>query len=133
MVDPMQNDIFGQKMDADLLRVLNEVEDPELGIGIVDVGLIYRAEWTTTGIEVDLTTTVPSCPFADSLRDQVDAILHERFREASAIKVELVLEPPWILDRLSSSAREILGWVDRADASEPFALPCWNPVWVRKH
>ena len=129
----MQNSTFDRKMDADLLRVLNEVLDPELGIGIVDVGLIYRAEWTTTGIEVDVTTTVPSCPFADSLREQVDTILHERFREASAIRVELVFEPPWALDRLSGNAREILGWVNDADASEPFALPCWKPVGVRKH
>ena len=120
-------------MDEDILRVLNEVEDPELGIGIVDVGLIYRAEWTTAGLEVDVTTTVPSCPFANSLREHVDAVLHERFREASAISVQLVFEPPWVLDRLSKSAREILGWADPDNASEPFALPCWDPVGVRKH
>jgi len=48
-------------MQEDLERAINEVDDPELGIGIVDLGLIYRAEWTQTGIEVDFTTTVPSC------------------------------------------------------------------------
>lgn len=133
MANPMRRSISDQKMDEDILRVLNEVEDPELGIGIVDVGLIYRAEWTMTGIEVDVTTTVPTCPFANSLREQVDAILHERFREASGIRVQLVFEPPWVLDRLSRSAREILGWADRSDASEPFALPCWDPVGARKH
>jgi metal-sulfur cluster biosynthetic enzyme len=39
-------------MQEDLERALNEVEDLELGIGIVDLGLIYRAEWTKTGIEM---------------------------------------------------------------------------------
>jgi len=129
----MRQSISDQKIDQDILRVLNEVQDPELGIGIVDVGLIYRAEWTTAGIEVDVTTTVPSCPFADSLRQQVDTILRERFREASGINVQLVFEPPWMLARLSRSARETLGWADPANASEPLALPCWGPVGVRKH
>jgi metal-sulfur cluster biosynthetic enzyme len=46
-------------MQGDLERALNEVDDPELGIGIVDLGLIYRAKRTPTGIEVDFTTTVP--------------------------------------------------------------------------
>ena len=46
----------------DLERALNEVNDPELGIGIVDLGLIYRAEWTRGGIEVDFTTTVHHRP-----------------------------------------------------------------------
>ena len=58
--------------DDDLLRVLNAVEDPELGIGIVDVGLIYRATWTESGIEVEFATTIPSCPHAASLRDQIE-------------------------------------------------------------
>ena len=121
-------------MDDDLLRVINEVEDPELGIGIVDVGLIYRAEWTATGIEVDVTTTVPSCPFAASLRDQVETILRERFREASAVRAQLVFDPPWALDRLSENARRILGWTGASDVSpEAFVLQCWNTAGLRKH
>ncbi len=85
-------------MRADLERVLNEVDDPELGIGIVDLGLISRAEWTQTGIEVDFTTTVPSCPYAQLLREQIDGILRKRFQEASAVSVRLVLDPhgSWI-------------------------------------
>lgn len=130
----MQKTILSAKMDADVLRVLNEVEDPELGIGVVDVGLIYRAEWTETGIEVDVTTTVPSCPFAASLRRQIDHILHERFREASSILVRLVGDPPWAFGRLSEHARQALGWAAAEDASaHELALPCWNIGEVRKH
>jgi len=121
-------------MHDDLLHVLNEVEDPELGIGIVDVGLIYRAEWTKTGIEVDVTTTMPSCPYAASLRKQIDIILRERFREASSILVQLVFDPPWSLDRLSENARQTLGWASPSKASgETFALRCWNTIGLRKH
>ena len=80
-------------MREDLERVLNEVDDPELGIGIVDLGLIYRAEWTEVGIEVDFTTTVPSCPYAAFLREKIDTVLRERFREASAVRVRFVVDP----------------------------------------
>jgi metal-sulfur cluster biosynthetic enzyme len=97
-------------MQEALERALNEVEDPELGIGIVDLGLIYRAEWTRTGIEVDFTTTVPSCPYAELLHEQIDSILRKRFREASVVLVRFVLDPPWKLDRLTEKARKTLGW-----------------------
>lgn len=121
-------------MDEGILRVLNEVEDPELGIGIVDIGLIYRAEWTETGIEVNVTTTVLSCPFAPSLREQIDKILRERFREASSILVQLVFDPPWALHRLSENAREALGWANHSKASpETFALRCWSTAGLRKN
>lgn len=80
-------------MREDLERALNEVNDPELGIGIVDLGLIYRAEWTKAGIEVDFTTTMPSCPYAELLREQIDSTLHERFRKASTVIVRFVLDP----------------------------------------
>jgi len=121
-------------MHEDLLDVLNEIEDPELGIGIVDVGLIYRAEWTEKGIEVDVTTTVRACPHAASLREQIDTILRERFRDASSVLVRLVFDPPWSLDRMSESARQSLGWGGRAAASaETFTLECWNTVGLRKN
>lgn len=96
-------------MQDDLLCALNQIEDPELGIGIVDLGLIYRADWTETGIEVDVTLTAPSCPFGAALRDEVEKILQQRFREASSIRVQVVWDPPWDLDRLSEDARRMLG------------------------
>jgi metal-sulfur cluster biosynthetic enzyme len=129
----MQETFFDNKMHEDLLRVLNEVEDPELRIGLVDVGLIYRAEWTDTGIEVDVTTTVPSCPFATSIRKQIDLILRKHFTETPSILVQLVFDPPWGVDRLSENARQILGWVNPSKAREPFSLRCWNTVGIRKH
>jgi metal-sulfur cluster biosynthetic enzyme len=126
-------------MRADLERVLNEVDDPELGIGVVDLGLIYRAEWTQTGIEVDFTTTAPSCPYAELLRDQIDGILRKHFQEASAVTVRLVLDPPWKLDRLTEKARRALGWTTAMTAGKDdasrigFALQCWTTVGTTKH
>jgi metal-sulfur cluster biosynthetic enzyme len=130
----MRKNSFDKKMNQDILRVLNEVEDPELGIGIVDMGLIYRAEWTETGIEVDVTTTVLSCPYAPLLREQIDNILRERFSEALSILVQLVFDPPWALNRLSDSARGALGWASPSKPSpETFALRCWSTVGLLKN
>jgi len=96
-------------MQEDLANVLNEIECPELGVGIVDLGLVYVAEWSAKGIEVAFTTTSPSCPFRDSLLRQINDTLHHRFREAALIRVRLVIDPPWTLDRLNENARNKLG------------------------
>ena len=126
----MQKSMSDKTMNDDVLGVLNKVADPELGVGIVDMGLIYRAEWTATGIEVDVTTTVRSCPYAGLLRDQIDWALRRRFPEASSITVQLVFDPPWVLDRLNDNARQALGWT-AAKASR--ALQCWGAAGARKH
>jgi metal-sulfur cluster biosynthetic enzyme len=97
-------------MHEELLKVLNQIEDPELGIGIVDLGLVYRADWTETGIDVALTMTSPSCPFGDALVAQADAALRRQFRDRSAIRVELAQGPPWTPDRMNDQARQKLGW-----------------------
>jgi metal-sulfur cluster biosynthetic enzyme len=108
---------MGNKMREDLTDVLNEIDDPELGIGIVDMGLIYRAQWNAKGIDVEFTTTSPSCPFEEILFQDINDILSHRFREATSICVRFVLDPPWTLERLSENARRKLGWTRTADES----------------
>jgi len=104
-------------MQDDLAHILNEIEDPELGIGIVDMGMVYRADWSATGIEVEFTTTSAACPFADALLQQINDILRHRFREAASIRVRRVLDPPWTVERLSDQARRKLGWSETASES----------------
>jgi metal-sulfur cluster biosynthetic enzyme len=118
-------------MQEDLTAVLNEIECPDLGIGIVDMGLVYVAEWNAKGIEVAFTTTSPSCPYSESLLREIDDILRHRFREAASIHVQLVLDPPWTLERLSDNARSRLGWTETtnalpADIWSSFAPRSWK-------
>jgi metal-sulfur cluster biosynthetic enzyme len=96
-------------MQSDLAAVLNEITDPELGVGIVDLGLVYRAEWGPEGIDVEFTMTTPSCPYGETLFDQVEEILHQRFRDASSINVRLVWDPPWTPRHLTEAGRQRLG------------------------
>ncbi|HEY4774690.1 MAG TPA: metal-sulfur cluster assembly factor [Xanthobacteraceae bacterium] len=92
----------------DVLQTLRSVIDPELGINIVDLGLVYRAERKDEAIEVDLTMSTPSCPLAEMLVEEAREALRARFPEA-AIQVELVWDPPWTPDRMSEAARHQLG------------------------
>ncbi len=118
----------------DLRHVLNEVPDPELGIGIVDLGLIYRAQWTEAGIDVEMTTTVRSCPYASSMREQVERVLRERFSESASVQVRLVYDPPWHFGRLSREALAVLGWTGRAKTpGKRFSLRCWKPAGQAMH
>ena len=95
-------------MDHDLLEALKGVNDPELGINIVDMGLVYRAVRTPAGIEVAFTLTTPSCPLGELLAEETREVLRRQFADAPSIQVELVWDPPWSPDRMSEGARRLL-------------------------
>jgi metal-sulfur cluster biosynthetic enzyme len=95
--------------DNELLQALKAVNDPEIGINIVDLGLVYRAERKPDGIEVAITLTTPSCPLGEMLLEETREALRSRFPDAPSIHVELVRSPPWSPDRMSEAARRQLG------------------------
>ena len=95
-------------MDNALLEALQGVNDPELGINIVDLGLVYRAVRTPAGIDVALTMTAPSCPLGEMLVEEARGALRREFPDAATIQVELVWDPPWTPDRMSEGARQLL-------------------------
>ena len=75
---------------------LKEVIDPELGINIVDLGLIYSVKIGDEGhIHVVMTLTTPGCPLHASFRNEIEAILWRSFPELQGVSVELEWEPPW--------------------------------------
>ena len=97
-------------MDEDVLAALRAVNDPEIGINIVDLGLVYEAERTAEGIDVKLTLSTPSCPMSEMLVEEAREALQARFADARSINVELVWDPPWTPDRMSEAARRRFGW-----------------------
>ena len=110
-------------LDPDIAQVLRTVTDPELGVNIADLGLVYAALWTPAGIRVVMTTTSPSCPMADMLADEVRGVLKRAFPEATGIAVELAFTPPWSPDRISAAGREALGWNNATATRSPFSSP----------
>jgi metal-sulfur cluster biosynthetic enzyme len=97
--------------DPQILAALKEVLDPELGINIVDLGLIYRADWTPVGIEVAMALTAPTCPAGELLVEQAGSALRRHFPETRNIRVDLLMDKQWSPERLSDDGRRALGWL----------------------
>jgi metal-sulfur cluster biosynthetic enzyme len=93
-----------------LLDALRTVDDPEAGLNIVELGLVYGVEAAAPRATVRMTMTSPACPLGDYLSDSVRNALLTRFPELTEVVVEIVWEPPWTPERMSESARTHFGW-----------------------
>lgn len=94
----------------EIMQALRAVEDPEAGMSIVDLGLVYAVEHTMRGVRVDMTLTSPSCPLGPYLVDEVIAAVRAVLPDTPDVHVELVWDPPWTPDRMSQQARGRFGW-----------------------
>jgi metal-sulfur cluster biosynthetic enzyme len=98
-------------LDVDALRViLRQVSDPEVGINIVDLGLIYRIDIAPQEIRITMTMTSPACPMGDMIMDDIDAVLDAALPPDIKVAVDLVWEPPWSPEMMTPEAREHFGW-----------------------
>ncbi|MGX7351583.1 metal-sulfur cluster biosynthetic enzyme [Enterococcus canis] len=92
-----------------ILTALETVIDPELGIDIVNLGLIYEIDFAETGDTViKMTLTTMGCPLADILTDSIHDALKE-VPEVTNVDVKLVWYPAWTTDKMSRYARIALG------------------------
>ncbi|MFA7567041.1 MAG: metal-sulfur cluster assembly factor [Alkalispirochaeta sp.] len=94
---------------TDILESLKKVIDPELGLNIVDVGLIYRVDVSEDQVEVDFTLTTPACPLGDTINNDIITVLREDHSIAN-VATNLVWNPPWSLEFMSEEARLELGY-----------------------
>jgi metal-sulfur cluster biosynthetic enzyme len=79
----------------EVMRALKGVHDPEIGLSIVDLGLVYGARIDGSTVNVDMTLTSPACPLGSMIKSQVCNILESNFDDVEEVKVHLVWEPPW--------------------------------------
>ena len=93
-----------------ILTALETVIDPELGIDIVNLGLVYEVEFkgSTGETVIKMTLTTMGCPLADILTDNIHDALEE-VEEVKSVDVKLVWYPAWTTDRMSRYARIALG------------------------
>ena len=82
--------------EQEITNVLMAVEDPELHINIVDLGLVYRIERNADAgrVTVDMTLTTPACPYGPQLLAQTHAIL-ARLPNVKDVKINTVWSPKW--------------------------------------
>ncbi|MCD6733789.1 MAG: metal-sulfur cluster assembly factor [Burkholderiaceae bacterium] len=97
--------------DDDAVReALREVEDPEAGMNIVDLGLVYLIEVGEKSVHVEMTMTTAACPMADMITDNAHRAIAAISPPDAAIDVELVWDPPWSPDKMTGIARDHFGW-----------------------
>jgi metal-sulfur cluster biosynthetic enzyme len=95
--------------DGEVMQALRAVHDPEIGINIVDLGLVYEAVRTPQAIHVAITTTSPACPLGEMLTSEATEILKARFPSVNSVRVHIVFDPPWSPDRMTEAGRQQLG------------------------
>ena len=96
-------------MNADILAALKAVIDPELGINIVDLGLVYHAARTANQIDIELTMTTPACPLGEMMSEKIKLVLRDRFPEITDVRVKIVWDPPWSPELMNEASRHQLG------------------------
>ena len=97
--------------DDDAVReALRSVDDPEAGMNIVELGLVYAVEVDEHGVRVDITMTTAACPMADMIMDQARAAIEAIVPEGTPIELQLVWDPPWTPDKMTGIAKEHFGW-----------------------
>ena len=93
------------------LHYLNEVIDPEIGLNVVDLGLIYgiSVDEEKKAIRVTMTLTTQFCPMGASIVGSVEETLKDYF-PGYEVEVDLVYEPRWNADMISEEGKAFLGW-----------------------
>ena len=91
------------------LVALYQVIDPEIGLNVVDLGLLYEIDFDEPNKRICLTMTLTTqfCPMGESIRNNADKALQRLFPEYTT-DIELVFDPPWNLERISEGGREFL-------------------------
>jgi metal-sulfur cluster biosynthetic enzyme len=92
-----------------ILEALKAVLDPELGINIVDLGLVYDVEIADGHVHVAYTLTTMGCPIGPLIEAQMHQLL-DPLPGVDSFDAEMVLRPPWSPEMMSEEAKEALGY-----------------------
>ena len=93
----------------EVVEALRGVEDPELGMDIVELGLFYDAEVEGQRVKVTHTLTSMGCPVGPMIQEDIDRVVRE-IPGVENVEVELTFDPPWSPERMSDDAKFILGF-----------------------
>ncbi|MGQ4808191.1 Fe-S protein maturation auxiliary factor SufT [Candidatus Entotheonellaceae bacterium PAL068K] len=87
---------------------LKQIYDPEVGINIVDMGLIYSLDIEANKVDITMTLTSPACPAGPQILGQIESYLRT-LEDVEDVDITVVWSPPWSPDMLSEEARDELG------------------------
>ncbi|GAA4300841.1 metal-sulfur cluster assembly factor [Nibribacter koreensis] len=90
-----------------VLETLKYIIDPEVGINIVDLGLVYKVVIDQKSLLVELTLTTPGCPMSGTIETATQQILKRRFNDLD-VQVQLVWWPAWTPEMITEEGRQQL-------------------------
>jgi metal-sulfur cluster biosynthetic enzyme len=93
----------------EVLEALHEVEDPELGMDIVELGLLYDVEVDDARVKVTHSLTSMGCPAGPMIQEGIYEAV-QGVPGVEAVEVELTWDPPWTPEKMSEDAKFILGF-----------------------
>jgi metal-sulfur cluster biosynthetic enzyme len=93
----------------DIFEALRVVEDPELGMDVVDLGLVYEVDVEDTKAKVLYSLTSMGCPAGPLIAQDMDSAVRQ-VEGIEDVELELTFDPPWTPDRMSDDAKFILGF-----------------------
>lgn len=96
------------QLENDVMDALSEVLDPELGIDMVNLGLIYGVKVTDGACLITMTLTTMGCPIGDILHDAITQAA-EAVTGITSCEINLVWKPVWDISRMSRYAKVALG------------------------
>ena len=93
----------------EVLEMLRTVEDPELGMDVVDLGLVYEVEVDGPKVKIIYSLTSMGCPAGPLIAGDMERVSRE-VPGVEDVELELVFDPPWTPDKMSDDAKFILGF-----------------------
>jgi metal-sulfur cluster biosynthetic enzyme len=93
----------------DVFEALHQVEDPELGMDVVDLGLVYDVEVEGPKVKVRHTLTSMGCPAGAMIQEDIHRVASE-LPGVENVEIELTFDPPWTPEKMSDDAKFILGF-----------------------
>ncbi len=91
-------------------EALRQVIDPEIGLNVVDLGLVYGIAIDGAAVRVQLTMTSPACPLGRQICDSAHDAIVRAGAGADRVAVDLVWDPPWKPEMMSEDAKRRFGW-----------------------
>lgn len=105
----MSTDKTYPELEADIVKALKNVYDPEIPVNVYDLGLIYEIDVKSAQeVDITMTLTAPNCPMADIVLNDVETYVKD-VKGVEKVNVILTFDPPWDKDMLSEEARLELG------------------------
>ncbi|MCL4521909.1 MAG: metal-sulfur cluster assembly factor [Firmicutes bacterium] len=96
--------------EEQVIDILKEIVDPEIGVNVVDLGLVYGVEFPQSdSVTVRMTLTAPGCPLHDTITRSAEMAI-ETLPGVKKAQVDIVWDPPWTPEMLTDEGRRLLGF-----------------------